>query len=57
MEFLSAAFVIAILVLLVIVSAVAWFLCLLAGKTWPAVGWLISILVCTGLLYLTTGGF
>lgn len=53
---LSAAFFIALLVVFIIVSAVAWFLCLLAGKTWSGVGWLVSIVVCAGLLYFILGG-
>ena len=56
-EILATAFSTVFLVVLLIVSAVAWFLCLLAGKTWAAVGWLVGLLVCSGLLFLTLGGF
>lgn len=56
-EALSAAFVIAFLVLLVAVSGCATFLCLLAGKSRPAVGWFAACLVSAGILSAILGGF
>jgi ABC-type uncharacterized transport system fused permease/ATPase subunit len=56
-EALSAAFVIAFLVLLVAVSGCATFLCLLAEKSRPAVVWFVACLVSTGFLIAIAGGF
>lgn len=56
-EALSAAFVIAFLVLLVVVSGIAAFLYVLAGKGRSAVGWLAACLVSAGILGAILGGF
>jgi hypothetical protein len=56
-EVLSAAFVIAFLVLIVVVSACAAFLSLLAGKSRPAVVWFVACFVSAGVLIAIAGGF
>lgn len=57
-EFLIAAFVIMLLVGLVIVSAVAAFLNLLAGKDRAAIPWALGFIIGIGLLISTIlGGF
>jgi uncharacterized integral membrane protein len=56
-EALSAAFVIAFLVLLVAVSGCAAFVYLLASKSRPAVLWVFACLVSGGALIAIAGGF
>lgn len=56
-EFLSASFVIIILVLAAFGAGAFGFLSLLAGRGNAAARWLVCALVATGLLIYILGGF
>jgi len=54
---LSATLVIAILVVVILGTGSACFVCVLAGKSRPAVGWFAACLVSAGILSSILGGF